>query len=52
LNSFSEELAENNSDSKETYQPSETEINQSLTKAKAIDKTIFKDIHPEEYKQQ
>lgn len=32
------------------YTPSEKELQQTLNKAKEMDKKIMKDIHPEEYK--
>jgi hypothetical protein len=34
------------------YQPSESEINKTLGKAKEINSKIFKEIHPDEYKKQ
>ena len=45
-------MATNDQATKEEYVPSEKEIDQSVSKAKQIDKNIFKKIHPEEYKKE
>ena len=37
-------------DSVKEYTPSDKELQQTLKKAKEMDKKIMKDIHPEEYK--
>ena len=65
LDSFSEEMQKKNDKNKKNqladketksnkklYQPTDQEIDDKLKKAKNIDKNIFKDTHPEEYKKQ
>lgn len=52
LDSFSDAMTNNDESNKKEFQPSEKEIDKTIKKAKAMDKSIFQEIHPEEFKKQ